>query len=611
MMPSNASWERRVLVFWGAVLAGSTLVWNAMAERILDHAILSQARELLSRDLEIAKAAVMEIKDSWDSFSAMDELADRLGAQLKVRVSLISVRGKVVGDSHVDRGDLEKLEDHSGRPEVREALTKGTGWAIRPSSTMGVDSLYVASLCGAEKGEVVVRLATRAPFLSEAKGALRWASAGIFILGISLCFVMVKILSRMTGKMEEELLRKNLQEICENWERFSLSDGRGELLWAKDLRDRIQKDAKGLRENMERLNALLDGMVEGVMLMDSKGRIELVNRALASLMRPRVDPLGKSPAEAYRLAPLQEAVEKCMGSGEPEVLELQVPSPSPKVVEVQLSPVPTGGVVGVFRDVTEKKRMEEIKRNLVANVSHELRTPLTAIRGAVEGLLDGALNDPSQAQKFALMIQRQVLRLEKMVKDLLDLSRLEGQGRPSDYVELRAGEVAWGAVESVKQMAEAKGLDLECSIVHPEAIVRGNPADLEQALVNLLDNAIRFTDRGKVTLRVDATEGEVHFSVKDTGIGIAEEHIPRIFERFYRVDKGRSREKGGSGLGLSIVKHIVENHGGRVEVESTPGQGSTFRIVLPKGARVPEKDQGTIGSNPLRKEALLVDEKIG
>jgi len=611
MMRSDASWKRRVLLFLGAVLAGSSLLWNVLGERIVHDAVVTQARELLSRDLETVRAAVMEMEERWDSLSTMDELADRLGAQLKLRVSLISTQGKVVGDSHVDRGDLEKLEDHSGRSEVQEALTRGSGWAIRPSSTMGVDSLYVASLCGTEKGQMVVRLATRADFLSRARGTLRWASAGVFVFGLSLCFLMVKLLSRMAGKMQEELLRKNLEDIWENWEQSPLGDGKGELPWAKDLRARIRKEAKGLKENMERLNALLDGMVEGVMLLDSKGRIELVNRALASLMRPRVDPLGKSPAEAYRLAPLQEAVEKCIGSGEPEVLELQVQSPSPKVVEVQLSPVPTGGVVGVFRDVTEQRRMEEIKRNLVANVSHELRTPLTAIRGAVESLLDGALNDSSQAPKFAQMIQRQVLRLENMVKDLLDLSRLEGQGRPSEYVELTAAEVARGAVESVKQMAEAKGLDLQCSILHQDAIVRGNPGDLEQALVNLLDNAIRFTDRGKVTLRVDVTEGEVHFAVEDTGIGIAEEHIPRIFERFYRVDKGRSRERGGSGLGLSIVKHIVENHGGRVEVESTPAQGSTFRIILPRQSRMAQKEKKTIGSNPSEKEALLMDKKIG
>ncbi len=553
---------------------------GVVAERVLEEGIVNQMRELLLKQIEVVKSTVTERQDSWQSILYMDELADRLGSKLMVRVTFISPQGKVVGDSHVETADLARLETHARRPEVKEALQKGTGWDIRYSNTVGVDLFYLASLCGAREGsQLVIRLAVPAGGIFQAKARLKAQMGGIFLLGLAVLFLAGRSLGKKLSEWRNEVSRDNLEAL---W---------GELLSGEEspvepgvhnIKVKLRESISTLREAKDRLEAVLHGMVEGVMLLDPKGRIQIVNSALGALLEARVDPVGRSPAEAYRLPGLQEAVEECIGDRRARLLEIKSKGATGKVLEVQVSPTPQGGAVALFRDVTEKKRLEEMRKNLIANVSHELRTPLTAIRGAVEGLMDELPEGLQQTQRFANMIHRQVLRLEKMVKDLLDLSKLEAEGRLSESKIVEAREIAREAMESVKEMAEAKGLELQSSFTSAQAHVRGNPRELEQALVNLLTNAIQFTERGRVVLRVEAVGNEVHFSVEDTGVGIPEEHLPRIFERFYRVDRDRSREKGGSGLGLSIVKHIVQNHGGRVEVQSTPGQGSIFRVILPR-----------------------------
>jgi two-component system phosphate regulon sensor histidine kinase PhoR len=238
--------------------------------------------------------------------------------------------------------------------------------------------------------------------------------------------------------------------------------------------------------------------------------------------------------------------------------------------------------VAVFHDVTERRRVEEMRRDFVANVSHELRTPLTAIKGASETLLQGALASPEDARRFTEMIDRQARRLGRLVEDLLDLASIESGEAAPHLEEIALGPLAETLLEEVADRARDKGLTLGNEL--PENLP-GLTADrqlLEQALLNLLDNAIKYTESGgKVTLGAQAGEGELAILVSDTGMGIALPDQSRLFERFYRVDKDRSRELGGTGLGLSIVKHIAQAHGGRVEVESRLGAGSTFRLVLP------------------------------
>lgn len=549
--------------------------------------MVSHASRHMARQVPLIKELLEARKAQWDSPKAMDPLADWLGSGLQLRLTLILPDGRVVGDSQVELGEVELLDNHADRAEVREALRFGSGSSVRYSRTLGVDLLYVAALMGSpENPGLVVRLAV--PLEEEtatAQEGYKMILAGL-ILGLVLSGAAAYLVARVTGRELGDIARKARQmaqegtqegefpvQVCDvgNVERAITSLG-------YHMKSKI-RELKDARDSME---TLIEGMVEGVLLTDKEGRIVLVNKALKRLMEPRVDPLGRTAAEAFRQADLQEALERCISHGETLSLEMRTSGASAKALEVQVAPVGGTGAVAVFHDVTERKRMEEMRRDLVASVSHELRTPVAAVRASVETLLEGALEDPAQAKRFFEIIHRHVFRLQKILEDLLDLSRLESGAWGTKTEPVSLGDIAEAALEAVAELAQAKGLELSRELPKARVMVKGDPRQLEQALVNLLENAVNYTEPGgRVSLRISLERGEAHIAVQDTGVGISPEHLPRIFERFYRVDKNRSRALGGTGLGLSIVKHVAQSHGGRVDVESSPGKGSTFRIILP------------------------------
>lgn len=549
--------------------------------------MVRHASKYMARQLPIIKELLEARKAHWDSPKAMDPLADWFGSGLQLRLTLILPDGKVVGDSQVELGEMELLDNHADRAEVREALRFGSGSSVRYSRTLGVDLLYVAALMGSpENPGMIVRLAV--PLEEETataqKGYITILTS--LILGLVLSGAAAYLVARVTGKELGDLVRKARQiaqegtqgeefpeQICDvgNVERAITSLG-------YHMRSKI-RELQDARDSME---TLIEGMVEGVLLTDKEGRILLLNKALKKLMEPRVDPMGRTAAEAFRQADLQEALEKCVSQGEILSLEIRTPGASAKALEAQVAPVGGTGAVAVFHDVTERKRMEEMRRDLVASVSHELRTPVAAVRASVETLLEGALEDPAQAKRCFEIIHRHVLRLQKILEDLLDLSRLESGAWGAKRELVRLGDIAEAALEAVAELAKAKKLELSRELTDVQVMVKGDPRQLEQALVNLLENAVNYTEPGgRVSLIISLERGEAHIAVQDTGVGIPPEHLPRIFERFYRVDKNRSRALGGTGLGLSIVKHVAQSHGGRVDVESSPGKGSNFRIILP------------------------------
>jgi two-component system phosphate regulon sensor histidine kinase PhoR len=557
--------------------------------------LLAQVREAMvgqsSRSLMNLFPLVRELlgvrEGQWGSHDSMDALADWLGQSLQVRVTLILPDGKVVGDSQVELEELPGIENHSDRSEFKDALSTGTGQAVRYSRTTGVDLLYVAQLAGTRENPVMVmRLAVPLEDLSSVERQTRWVLFGALLAGLLLSLLGAQLVARYTRK-ELAALSREVAQVARGehvWGGASprIQEVRGLARALAALGSYVAAEIGKLEEARDRMDKLIQAMVEGVLLTDEEGRILLVNRAMSRLMDARVEPLGRTAAEAYRQAGLQEALERCMREGAPQSLEIRTSGPSSRALEVLVAPVGRAGAVAVFHDVTERRRLEEMRRDLVASVSHELRTPVAAVRGSVETLLEGALEDPLQARRFAQMIHRHVLRLQKILEDLLDLSRLEsGAGMPRKH-PVGLGDLAEAALEAVAELARAKGLELSKELSQGQVMVKGDPRQLEQALVNLLENAVNYTEPGgRVSLRVSLEGAEAHIAVQDTGVGIPPEHLPRIFERFYRVDKNRSRALGGTGLGLSIVKHVVQNHGGRLEVESTPGKGSIFRIILP------------------------------
>lgn len=355
---------------------------------------------------------------------------------------------------------------------------------------------------------------------------------------------------------------------------------------ARTLQDKVHD----IQEERRRLQVVLNNMAAGLLLVDARGRVRLANPSARRLLDFNVDEVGRTPIEVTKNYQLSEAIDRVLKRVEPLRLEMALVHPEDYWLEAFLSPITREdgqltGVVVLLHDLTEARRVEAARRDFVANVSHELRTPVTSIRGFAETLLDGALEKPGPAREYVEIIGKEAARLERLVEDLLDLARIESRRSERRREEVDLAALVRRVVEKLEPVAERGKVEL--SALLPEdptaASLQGDDDQLERLLVNLVENGIKYTPAGgRVEVQVAGRDDKVELVVRDTGIGIPAAALPRIFERFYRVDAGRSREKGGTGLGLAIVKHVVEAHNGRISVESREGEGSTFRITLPK-----------------------------
>ncbi len=528
--------------------------------------------------------------------AAVAELTRKMGERLNVRLTLMAADGEVWGDS---RAAPERMENHRDRPEMAAALQGGEGREVRFSDTRRRDMIYVAVPVRIGVGIVGVARAAR-PMLGVIEG-LNQARTELLLGGMAL----IGLAALGTWRWSRRICRP-LEELRAGAARFGLGDFSGRLPEAgsaelAQLAGEMNRMAASLNETINQLSrqteeaeAILSAMHEGVIAFTAEHRVVAVNRAAGQLLG--VDPLaarGRLVHEVIRRAALLDLIERTTGTSEPLVEELVLDVPSELVlgaVSAQLHDAagrPAGGIV-VLRDQTSQHRFEVAQRDFVANASHELRTPLTAVRAALETLRDGALHKPADAERFVGIALRHTDRLQALSEDLLALSRLE---RPEaaqelDWQTCSLAELLREAAEELHSAAEARGVTVEVEC--PEDLtVRGNPELLERAVGNLVDNAVKYGPAGgRVRVRGEARAERVRVAVADQGPGIAPEHLPRLFTRFYRVDRARKRDAGGTGLGLAIVKHIASLHRGEVAVQSTPGQGSTFEFSLPLGEKV-------------------------
>ena len=336
------------------------------------------------------------------------------------------------------------------------------------------------------------------------------------------------------------------------------------------------------------LGAILDGMGEGVLVVDAARRIALANPAARNLLFLPPKPEGATALELLHDAELHEALTRAM-AGTPVTVELEIGigrdhdgGRRQRFFFVHAAPLAAGGAVAVLTDVTELRRLEGVRRDFVANVSHELRTPVAAIRAAAETLAGGALADPRAGPQFVDIIVRHAGRLGRLIEDLLDLSKIESRQVALTLAPVDARELLEAGLAAAKERLAAAALTVALDVAEGTGAVLADRAATERVLVNLLENAAKYTPAGgQVTLFAQPEGNRVRLGVKDTGVGIEQHHLPRLFERFYRVDGARTREQGGTGLGLAIVKHLVQAQGGGLDVQSTPGRGSTFSFTLP------------------------------
>jgi two-component system phosphate regulon sensor histidine kinase PhoR len=398
-----------------------------------------------------------------------------------------------------------------------------------------------------------------------------------FLLSSLAMRLMASGIARLTASTER-MAKGDFSKLSSEAEQVEF----GELYRALDQLSRgLSKTLHELRAEGDRMRGILAGMHEGVLLLDGDGRIELVNPSLREMLLLGHDAVGKTPLELVRHAELKELLDGVRESGDEGSLEIELGGLKPRRLLVRagrLSPE-APPVLAVFVDVTDMRRLESMRRDFVANVSHELRTPVTAVRSAAETLQNGIPSDPEMLKKFIGIIERNAERLHSLVEDLLDLSRIESREYrvTMEPVDLRAlvGQV----LGLFRDRAEKKHMDLRNDV--GGTVATADRRALEHVVTNLIDNAVKYCGPGsQLVITADQVGDGVRLEFQDNGPGIEEKHLPRLFERFYRVDPGRSRELGGTGLGLSIVKHLVEAMAGRVAVESTPGSGTRFSVTL-------------------------------
>lgn len=544
-----------------------------------------KARAYLIRG-QLSKASVLADE------KGVDRLCKELGQNASTRITVILPTGRVIGDTDEDPA---KMEDHSDRPEIRDAFVGRVGVQTRPSPTLQEGMKYVAVPL-VEEGNLigVVRTSVAVESIDEELRRIRARIAigglAIAALAAGLSWAIARGVSRPLEELQrgaEQFARGDLTaklRLPTTSEIASLAKAMNAMAAQLDERIRTMLQQKNEQQ------AVLSSMVEGVLAVDREEHLITVNQAAATLLGIKsTEASGRSIQEVVRNVELQRFVRKVLSATEPVEGEITLRENGERFLQAHGTILRDGegreiGGLLVLNDVTRLRRLEGVRREFVANVSHELRTPITSIKGFVETLLDGAMWKPPDAERFLGIVAKQVDRLNAIVTDLLTLSRVEQETEKSSIPleENSIREVIKGAIQVCELKAVAK--DVTIALTCDENIaVRINPPLLEQAVVNLIDNAVKYSDSGK-TVRVEAAESgsEVIISVIDDGCGIAKEHLPRLFERFYRVDRARSRELGGTGLGLAIVKHIAKAHGGHVAVESTLGKGSTFVIHLPK-----------------------------
>lgn len=523
--------------------------------------------------------------------SNISMLCKKLGAETETRITVIDVAGKVLGDSDED---WEKMEDHSDRPEIKQALMQNTvGVETRFSHTLRQNMMYVALPVKVDGKTIgVIRTSVSVSSIDKILRAIYFEIARDGIVVAIVAAVISLIISRRITDPLEQLKRgadsfakgdfSHKINVPNTLEVSLLAEAMNKM--ASELDARI----KTITEQKNELEAILSSMVEGVLAVDSNGHIISINKAASELLNVETEKArGRNIEEFIRYPQLQQFIKDTIISSAPTKADIFMSINQGRYFQLHGTSLLDGEngktVVIVLNDITELRKLEKVRSDFVANVSHELKTPVTSIKGFVETLLDSPLDQPEQTKHFLEIIQRQSNRLNAIIEDLLSLSGLEEESEKRN-IKLETQNLN-SVIDEVVELASSKAeqSNVKLTIDCPEgAKGRINSDLLEQALLNLVNNAIKYSPQNsEVVIKVLTDDRYVAISVQDQGCGIEKKHLSRIFERFYVVDKARSRKLGGTGLGLSIVKHIALVHGGFVGVESTFGKGSTFTIQLP------------------------------
>lgn len=559
---------------------GAFVLVIAAATLTLDISIRHTWENTLRRDgeralLQNAQGFALRVQN--DHQHSLQQMAEEEARITETRATIIAHDGVVLADSEADP---KTMENHAGRPEIAAALSGKVGSSTRLSHTVGVEFLYLA----VPSGDKIVRLAyplvSIQQHIADIRSNLVRATILALLLALGLAVMIAEVISRRLRRIvrfAEQVAAGNLSaRIAE-----TSGDEIAQVAMALDrTARRLEEMFAAVREKRSELEALLNSMTDGVIAVSPDMKVRWANHAIADIVRQHIR-IGSSVIEVLRHPDFLATLGAALKSKHRES-SIAASLSGRRSFLVNAEPLPDGGVVSVLHDISEVERVEKTRRDFIANVSHELRTPLTSIRGYAETLIesDGLLND--SAREFLQVIRRNAERMGRLTEDLLVLARVESGEEKLDLRPHSARQLLAESVSSLQENTRAAEVELTVESI-PDWSVMADSYAVHQVFGNLISNALRYAQSGKkIIIGAHEQAGGIEFFVRDFGPGIASEHLPRIFERFYRVDKARSRESGGTGLGLAIVKHIVLNHGGAVRVESAVGHGTTFFFLLPK-----------------------------
>ncbi len=582
------SLRNRWLLYYILLILLTTLVLDVVLHRSLRNYTVKTAISELETNLNL-------IRFHWETQShpeGIDSFATQIGKSIGMRVTIIGLDGKVLGDSEVRPEKLEFLENHLQRPEVQAALQGQTGHSIRYSRTLKTDMVYVAQVFKV-KGQVsgVIRLAFPLYHVDKLFLEIRKILYGSTLVAVLIALgVGFYLANRTTRPIREMTLAANriAREQFHHKVRVETHDELEDLAESLNIMSsKLESRFRAIQEEKQQLTTILASMAEGVMVLDSKGKIILTNKAFRTIFRLQDDPVGHTPIEIIRNPMVAKSLMEGLQSETLVNKEISLTVPGTKIIRFMSAPLLKGetpiGLVTVFHDITDIRAMEQVRKDFVANVSHELRTPLTTVQGFAETLLDGAVEDKDIADRFIRNIYTQTRRMTALVQDLLCLAQIESGKIQMKFEMTDIRSVIKSTKEALEDKALKQNVPIVLELPQEPAIFPLDARYFSQALINLMDNAVKFSQSATpVTVQLMEVPDGLEIRVIDKGYGIPSEDLPRIFERFYRVDKSRSTETEGTGLGLSIVKHIIESHHGTVRVESELGKGTAFILHFEK-----------------------------
>lgn len=596
---------RRILLFYLILTPLLVVVLELYLSNVIKNNYIEKLKDSLIVQARLIADQVPSSQDNLDDFCR--RFKEKTGA----RVTIIASSGRVLGDSDEPSA---QMENHADRPEIRDADISEIGSSTRFSNTIKRDLFYLAIAIDGDEGKGFLRLSVP---LEDVETAVDRIRMRIIIASLVALFIVILI-----GLLQIRRITKSVEDITSFSQDVAAGHFRKRLFLEEtgelgELGKNISNMAQELDSRLKQrerekavIEAILNNMTDGLILTDTKGRIVLSNAAIKKFFGFDSGVEGKTLIEVFRKAELIEVIGGVVEGKEKISLEIEVTYPKEVYIMVNASPFYAYGNVGeisgvilTIHDITRLKKLEDIRKDFVANVSHEIRTPIAAIKGFSETLLEGALDDRENAHKFLETIKNHSERLNSLVSDLLTLSKIEFGDISIEKTGVKSENVIDTVFATLREKAEKKGLSLKKDVSPGAREIRADRDRLIQILLNLVDNGIKFTEVGGVIVKVQNLKSKIQnheddnlslvtdhrspgdfyeISIEDTGIGIPKKHLPRLGERFYRVDQARSRDLGGTGLGLAIVKHLIKAHGWEMKIESTEGKGTTVRIILPE-----------------------------